>query len=70
MCGSMHAGRSHTHTKLGLEPAKKALKRYISRHGVLEGTGRAYAFFANIVRGVPQVFRRYFCMISNPHTLF
>jgi hypothetical protein len=35
-----------------------------------EGIGRAYAFFAGLVRGVPQACLRDFCGISNPHTLF
>jgi hypothetical protein len=48
--------------------AKKASERYILRQEPLEGIGRAYAFFADIVRGVFQAFRRYFCRISNPHT--
>jgi hypothetical protein len=32
--------------------------------------GRAYAFFADMVRGVSQAFRRYLCRISNPNMFF
>ena len=42
----------------------------ISRQGVLESIGRAYAFFTDIVRGVSQAFRRYFYGISNPIRFF
>ena len=56
--------------RLELPAPKKASERHAPRQGGLESVGRAYAFFADIVRGVSQAFRRYFRRVPNPHTIF